>query len=122
MLILLYALLFGGGGTSGTLDFIADAQDQVKVVMERGDRQKEARDMLKAMEKRSSQQNKVISNTQKDLKRVLADSDATEEDIDTIWYRYFAQRAAYNRDILDLRYQLQDHLTRDEWEQLFPSD
>ena len=41
------------------------------------------------------------------------------ENIDTIWNRYFAVRDNYNRDMLDLRFQLKDQLTRDEWQQVF---
>jgi hypothetical protein len=32
------------------------------------------------------------------------------------------QRAAYNQEMLDLRYQLKDQLTREEWQQVFAED
>jgi hypothetical protein len=50
------------------------------------------------------------------------DDDATEADFDTIWHRYFAQREAYNRDLLDLRFQLKDQMTREEWQHVFGKD
>ena len=41
MLIALFTILFLGGSDTGMLDFIADSQDTVKVVMEKDDRRKE---------------------------------------------------------------------------------
>ena len=122
MLIALFTILILGGSNTGTLDFIADTQDQVKIVMEKDDRRKEALNTLKAIKKRTEAHNKVVKGTSKDLNKVLADSDVTEADIDTIWYRYFAQREAYNRDMLDLRFQLKDRMTREEWQQVFAGD
>ncbi len=122
MLIALFTILILGGSNTGTLDFIAAAQDQVKIVMEKDDRRKEALGTLKAIKKRTEAHNKVVKGTSKDLNKALADSDVTEADIDTIWYRYFAQREAYNRDMLDLRFQLKDQMTREEWQQVFAGD
>ena len=122
MLIALFTILILGGSNTGTLDFIADSQDEVKVVMEKDDRRKEALSTLKAMKKRTEAHNKVVKGTSKGLNKALADNDVTEADIDTIWYRYFAQREAYNRDLLDLRFQLKDQMTREEWQQVFAGD
>jgi len=122
MLIALITILLLGGSNTGMLDFIADTQDEVEVVMEKDDRRKEALSTLKAIKSRTEAHNKVVSGTSKDLNKSLADNDATEADIDTIWYRYFAQREAYNRDMLDLRFQLKDQMTREEWQQVFGKD
>jgi esterase/lipase superfamily enzyme len=122
MLIALLTILFLGGGNTGTLNFIADTQDTVKVVMEKDDRRKEALSTLKAIEKRTKAHNKMVKGTSKDLNKALAIKDTSQADIDTIWHRYFAQREAYNRDVLDLRFQLKDQLTREEWQQVFAGD
>jgi hypothetical protein len=122
MLIALLTILILGGSTTGMLDFIADTQDTVKVVMEKDDRRKEALSTLKAIEKRTEAHNKMVKGTSKDLNKALANNDVTEAGIDTIWYRYFAQREAYNRDMLDLRFQLKDQMTREEWQQVFAGD
>ncbi len=122
MLIALITILLLGDSNTGMLDFIADTQDEVEVVMEKDDRRKEALSTLKAIKSRTEAHNKVVSGTSKDLNKSLADNDATEADIDTIWYRYFAQREAYNRDMLDLRFQLKDQMTREEWQQVFAGD
>jgi len=119
MLIALITILLLGGSNTGMLDFIADTQDEVEVVMEKDDRRKEALSTLKAIKSRTEAHNDVVSGTSKELNRALADNDATQVDIDTIWYRYIAQREAYNRDMLDLRFQLKDQMTREEWQQVF---
>ncbi len=122
MLIALFTILILGGSNTGMLNFIADTQDTVKVVMEKDDRRKEALSTLKAIKKRTEAHNKMVKGSSKDLNQALANNDVTEADIDTIWYRYFAQREAYNRDMLDLRFQLKDQMTRKEWQQVFGKD
>jgi len=116
MLVALFTILIlSGGGGSGILDFIANTENDVKVVMEKDDRRIEALGTLKAMKQRVSVNNKALKQTSKDLDKALS----TGADIDVIWKAYFAQRDAYNREILDLRFQLRDQLTRDEWQQVF---
>jgi 3-methyladenine DNA glycosylase AlkC len=69
MLIALFAILFLGGSDTAMLDYIADTQETVKVVMDKDDRRKEALATLKAMEKRSNAQNKMVKRTSKDLSK-----------------------------------------------------
>ena len=122
MLIALFTILFLGGSDSATLDFIAGTQDNVKLVMEKDDRRKEALVTLKAMKKRAEAHNDVVKTTSKDLNGALRNIEDNDEEIDTIWYRYFAQRESYNRDMLELRFQLTDHLTREEWQEVFGAE
>ena len=109
MLIVLITILFLGGST-GMLDYIADTQNTVKVVMEKDDRRKEALGTLKSMKKRTNARNKMVKRASKDMSTTLSSDAATDSDIDTVWDAYFAQRAAYNQDMLDLRYQLKDQM------------
>ena len=122
MLIALITILILGGSSSGLLDYIADTQDEVKVVMEKDNQRKEAIATLKSMKNMASDYNKQVSRQSKDLNSVLGSYDATEVDIDTIWNRYFAVRESFNRDMLDLRFQLKDQMTRDEWQQVFANE
>ena len=119
MLIALITILILGGSNTAMLDFIAETQDEVKVVMEKDDRRKEALSTLKAIEKRTKAHNKMVKGASKDLNKALGNDEVSNEEIDTIWHRYFAQREAYNRDMLDLRFQLKDQMTREEWQQIF---
>ena len=49
MLIALITILILGGSNTAMLDFIAETQDEVKVVMEKDDRRKAALSTLKAL-------------------------------------------------------------------------
>jgi len=119
MLIALFTILFLGGSATGMLDFIADTQDTVKVVMEKDDRRKEALATLKAMKKQTNARNKMVKRASKDMSKTLSSDEATEANIDVVWDAYFSQRAAYDQEMLDLRFQLKDQLTREEWQQVF---
>ena len=122
MLIALFTIFFLGGSNTGMLDFIAETQDTVKVVMEKDDRRKEALSTLKEIEKRTNGHIKMVSSASNDINRTLSNYEATDADIDTVWEGYFAERADYNRDMLDLRFQLNDQMTREEWQQVFAGD
>jgi hypothetical protein len=122
MLIALITILLLGGSATGMLDFIADTQGTVKVVMESDDRRKEVLATLKETKKRTEAHNKMVKGTSKDMNTILSSDEVTEADIDAIWQGYFASRADYNRDMLDLRFQLKDQMTREEWQQVFAGD
>ena len=122
MLIALFTILLLGGSSTGILDFIADSQDTVKVVMEKDDRRKEALGTLKAMTKQTNARNKMVKRASKDMSKTLSSDEMTEANIDVVWDAYFSQRAAYNQEMLDLRYQLKDQMTREEWQQVFAED
>jgi len=122
MLIALFTILLLGGSATGMLDFIADSQDTVKVVMEKDDRRKEVLATLKETKKRTEAHNKMVKGASKDLSKTMSGDEGTEADIDAIWQGYFASRADYNRDMLDLRFKLKDQMTREEWQQVFAED
>ncbi len=122
MLIALFTILILGGSNTATLDFIAETQDEVKVVMEKDDRRKATLNTLKALKKRANAYNKTVKRAAKDMIIRLSDDEVNYADVDTIWDAYFEQRAAYNHDMLDLRFQLKDQMTREEWQQVFAGD
>ena len=122
MLIALFTILLLGGSATGMLDFIADTQDTVKVVMEKDDRRKEVLATLKETKKRTDAHNKMLKGASKDMNATLSSDGVTDADIDAVWDSYFAQRADYNSDMLDLRFQLKGQMTREEWQQVFAED
>lgn len=122
MLIALLTILFLGGGSTATLAYIADTQDNVKTVMVRDDRRKEALGTLKAMKKRTNARNKQVERALKDLSRTLGNDDIDEADIDAIWDGYFAEIDQYDHDMVDLRFELREHVNREEWEAIFSDD
>lgn len=119
MLIALFTILFLGDSTTGFLDYLANTEENIKVVMEKDDRRKAALATVNDMNKRTKARNKQVDKVRKELASVLATEDATVADIDAVWDVYFAAIEDYNKDILDLRFELRDSITRDEWEQIF---
>lgn len=122
MLIALFTFLLLGGSQTGMLDYIADTQDMVEVVVESDDRREEALATLKAMKKVVSARNKMVKSVSKDLNQTPMSDAATDADIDAIWEDYFSNRSSKDLDTLDLRYQLKDQMTREEWQRVFPRD
>ncbi len=119
MLLALYTIFVLGGGGSGTLDFIADTSDTVKVVVENEESQKTALATLKTMKKQSSNFDKEVKRTSKELNAALEGDDQAA--IESVWEKLLQQRSAYDKSMLDMRFELKDQLTREEWEAVFPS-
>ncbi len=122
MLIALITAMLLGGGSAGLLGYIAEARDSVKTVMERDDRRKAALATLKDMKKRTNARDKQVKKSSKELTAALSQSEINDTDIDAIWDHYIAEVNQHNYDMLDLRFQLRDQLTREEWQQIFPAD
>ena len=122
MLIMLFTILFLGGSSTGLLDFLGETNDNVKVVVEDDERRKAALATVGDMKKRTKKRNRAISTSRKELSRALGNPDITMEAVDQIWDAYFADVESYNADLLDLRFQLRDQLTREEWCEIFPVD
>ncbi len=111
-----------GGGSTAALAYIADTRDSVKIVMVKDERQKAALSTLKAMKKRTNARNKQVKRASKDIYKVLRQDVINTTDIDAIWIGYFAEIDQYNHDMLDLRWQLKEHINREEWQEIFSGD
>lgn len=122
MLVALITIMLLGGGSAGLLGYIAEARDNVKTVMEKDDRRKAALTTLKDMKKRTNARNKQVKKSSKELTAALSQSEINDADIDAIWEQYIAEVNQHNDDMLDLRFQLKDQLTREEWQQVFPAN
>jgi hypothetical protein len=116
---LIISMLFGGGSTA-MLGYIANAQDSVKIVMVKDERRKQALSTLKAMKKRTNARNKEVRRATKNLNKALDQDNINAADIDAIWDVYFAEIDQYDNDMLDLRFELKDHISREEWKEIFP--
>ena len=120
MLIALFTIFFLGGGSSGVLQYIGDTQDAVKSVMPKGDEQEATLSTLKAMKKKTNALNKVAKRAAKEIDKVFSDHDTTDADLDEIWDGYFAELDKHNHDMLDLRFELKESVSREEWQVIFP--
>ncbi len=102
------------------LGYIADAEDRVKIVMVKDERRRESLGTLKAMKKRTNARSKLVRQSAKNLNKALNQDNIAAADIDAIWDGYFAGIDQYDHDMLDLRYQLKEHINREEWQEIFP--
>lgn len=121
MLIALMTILFlGGGGDSAALSYIADSLDAVKAIVVDDDRRDEAVGTLESLQDLGKQQTKAKQDALKQLKKALAAHESSTHASDGIWREYYDQVREINDEAVELRFRLRDHLTRDEWEQVFP--
>jgi phage-related tail protein len=119
VLIALLTILLLGGGATSVLQYIDDTQDAVKIVIPKGEERKAALSTLKAMKKRTTALNKAAKQTAKEIDKAFGDHDTTAADLDDIWDGYFAAVDKHNHDMLDLRFQLKESVSREEWQQVF---
>ena len=119
MLTAYFIALLLSGSSTGTLAYIADTQDSVKIVMSKDDRQKEALTTLKAMKKRTNAYYKQVGRAVKSLDKAFRNHNVTAAEIDAVWAEHFAVIDQYNHEMLDLRFELKEHIRREEWEAIF---
>jgi hypothetical protein len=119
MLIALFTIMLLGGTPSGMLVELSLIQDNIEAVMAKDDRRKAAQEVVKTMEKRTKDQNKQVDSYAKRLDEALSDHDYPTADIDKLWSKYHAVRRDYQLRMVDLRFELKEHITREEWQQVF---
>jgi hypothetical protein len=119
MLIALFTIMLLGGTPSGMLVELSLIQDSIEAVMVKDDRRKAAQDVVKKMEERTKDQNKQVGKYVERLDESLSNHDFSTADIDKLWSKYHSLRSNYQLRMVDLRFELKEHITREEWQELF---
>ena len=119
---LLAVMFFGGGVQDAVLDDIKETKGVVSDVVEDKSRRSDINATLSEMKKRSKQRNKSAKQAFKELQGEMAEHDINEADIDTVFDNHLASLNEYNVDMIDLRFQLKDQLSREEWAALFSAE
>ena len=119
MLIALFTILFLGQTSSTLLGEISDVQDSIKVVMPKNDQRKAAQGILKQLEKATKAQNKQVGKSSKQLNKALADHEFDASEIDRMWSEYHETRKSFQMKMIDLRFELKEHISREEWAEIF---
>lgn len=120
MLIALMTILFlGGGGSTAVLAYIADSTDAVKEILQDDDRREEALETMDSLKDLGKQGNKARQEVLKQMKDVMGEHDTSSDVVDDLWSGYYQQVREINDAALDLRFELRDQLSREEWEQVF---
>ena len=120
MLLALYTIFFLGGGFSFAIsDLIDDMEQSTKTVVVNDEQKKEALGTIKAMKSLLKDHGKSVGEIGKPLGKELAEHTPRTAEIDKLWDQYIDLSSDTMRDMVELRFQLKDQLTRDEWEQVF---
>ncbi|NIV16971.1 MAG: hypothetical protein GWN47_00850 [Woeseiaceae bacterium] len=120
MLIALITYIFlGGGGSFGPMQYIETAQQNLDTAIVDVDKRDAARKALKGMEARTKDYSKEVNELAKALRKDLKGRNLDAEDLDAIWDTYFDLNATYNKDIIDLRFQLRELVSREQWNAIF---
>ena len=120
MLIALLTILFLGGSIDNpVLDYISDTRKKVETVVVDYERRKEVSSILKEMKKRTSEHSKAARPIAKQMEKALTLHVASETGMNAAWDEYFSVRNAYNIDMINLRADLKEQVSREEWQALF---
>jgi hypothetical protein len=87
--------------------------------MPKGEEQKAALTTIKTMKKRSGARNKQAKRAAKALDKAYAVHAAGGAEGDAIWNELFTEIKHYNSDMLDLRFELKEQISREDWDKIF---
>ncbi|MEP4147071.1 MAG: hypothetical protein ABJL54_07595 [Halioglobus sp.] len=119
MLINLLTILFLGGTPSGMLVELSNIQDNIEIVVVKNERGKAALDVISRMEQRTKAQNLQVDSTAKLLDEALSVHDFSTAETDNLWNKYHAIRRNHHLYMIELRFELKEHITREEWQEIF---
>jgi len=122
MLVALFGLLFlGAAGADSYLAQRIDAlQKSAKTAIVDTERRGDAEDVLKAMEDRLKARDKEVGKAQDNLGDLIEDHEVTDAALEAAWDPLLDGVDSFHTDMIDLRSELKQHVTREEWAQLFP--
>ena len=122
MLIAIMTILFLGGGSNMFLDFVSETKGEVKEVVQDEDRRDAALDTLKLMKKEASARNKSTKKLSKLIAKQVKDGGPTTSELETAWSDHYETVDGYYARMIDLRFELRDSVTREEWQQIFATE
>ena len=117
MLITILTILFFAGGSSsmGLLYDFGDMKKLVKTHVVDEERKDAALDVVKEFKARGKAENKSINALSKQVKKSLADNEGVDAQVDYLGQEFLDNTQVYYKDMLDLRFALREHFTREEW-------
>ena len=119
MLIAIMTILFLGGGSNTFLDYVAETKGEVKTVVLDDERRKTALATLKLMKKEASARNKSTGKLSKLIAKQVKVGGPTTSELETAWSEHYETVDGYYARMIDLRFELRDSITREEWQQIF---
>ena len=112
-------LLLGGGANDALLSYIKDTSGIIDEVVLDEDRRDAAEDTLDRMKDRAKQLAKEKKAASKSIESFIKEGSEDEAGIEAILDEIEKENRAFNSDMVAMRFELKDQLTREEWEALF---
>ncbi len=118
MLIVLFTILILGGG-GGLVGDVKQVGKDIKTLMEKGDERKAALSTLKQMEKLTKRRDKNFKKVRKQMLSTISDHDYEVSYLDQLWSDYKGTRSEFHREFVELRFELKEHISREDWAKIF---
>lgn len=118
LIALISVLLFGGGGSDGLLDFDM-IEKQIESVMTDTNEREVALEAWRATEEKHEAYNQLVQDRIKQTKNLLADPTIEFVELDAIWEEYINATRKWHRDMIEARFELKQHMSREEWTKIF---
>jgi hypothetical protein len=60
-----------------------------------------------------------VNKTSKQFQGALSAHGLDEHALNNMWSEYHAARGGYQKDMIDLRFELKDQVNREQWDEIF---
>jgi len=115
----LVALLFLGSGASMMIDGIDQTKDSIKSEIVDESARKAALDIVEKLEDTARDYAKADANDEKVLLKLVQQYGTTNADLKNNMDASYQNRLQYQQQMLALRFELKDKLTREQWDKVF---
>lgn len=115
----LIALLFLGSGANMMLDGIDQMKDNVKSEVVDESARKAALDVVDRLEDTAKDYAKTDSDDEKELLKLIQRYETTTAELRSNMDASYQQRLQYQQDMLALRFELKEKLSREQWAKVF---
>ena len=116
------ALLFLGSGANMMLDGIDQMKDNVKSEIVDESARKAALDVVDRLEDTAKDYADADSDDENELLRLIQQYETTTEELKNNMDASFKQRIQYQQEMLVLRFELKNKLSREQWAKVFSKD
>ena len=122
MLIALLTVMLLGGGTYDLSTFIAEGQENIESAVENPERRQSALDILAAMEETMAPDNSETTALIERTQQAFSEEKVwSAEELDALFAEASLLKADRAQRFIELRLELKEALTGEEWAEAFPS-
>ena len=115
----LTALLFLGSGANMMLDGIDQMKDNIKDTIVEESTRKAALDVVEKLEDTANDYAEADSDGEDELLQLIQRYETTTADLQKNMDASFDSRIQYQQEMLAIRFELKDKLSREQWDKVF---